>query len=462
MYSNKSKKEKKKQSIGFSRHIRETFILAVPIIIGHLGHMLMGVTDNLMVGRVGAVSLAAAGLSNVLFFLILVMGLGISVAVTPLVAQAFGGGNDEDCGLVLSQGILVNLFSGLILFFVTLALAFFLDRFDQPPAVVEPAKNYIVILGFSIFPMMVFQSYKQFAEGLSVTRSAMVITLLANIVNVFLNWMFIFGHLGAPALGLVGAGIGTLGARTFMAFTMVVVVNRSPGLKIYRTTSSRFHMNIPMIRKILKIGIPTGLQYVFEVSSFAGASVVTGWIGAKELAAHQIALNLSSISYMFSLGVSAAATVRVGTALGRRDISGTRKAGFASAVLISCFMAFFALVFIGLKDVLPGFYVSEGDVVLIASHILVIAGFFQVSDGMQAVSAGMLRGVMDVKIPTAITFAAYWLIGIPAGYILGIHFQRGVTGVWEGLFMGLTAAGIMMFIRFVLITRRNPRMLYPG
>lgn len=439
--------------MGFLRHVRETFILSIPIIIGHLGHMMMAVTDNVMVGRIGSVSLAAAGLSNVLFFLILVMGLGISVAITPLVAQAHGAGEIKECGLVLRQGLIVTLVSGLVLFLITLVLADSLDYLDQPQAVVESAKVYMRILGFSIFPMMVFQSYKQFAEGLSITKSAMVITLLANIVNVFANWMFIFGHLGAPAMGLAGAGLGTLLSRMFMAVAMAVVVMKSPYLKKFEPFGSRFHIHVVMIKKLLRIGIPAGFQYVFEVSSFAGASVLTGWIGTKELAAHQIALNLSSISYMFSLGVSAAATVRVGTTFGKKDIKSTRMAGFAAIALICLFMIFFATIFIGFRFVLPGFYISENDVIVIASQILIIAGVFQVSDGIQAVSAGMLRGVMDVNIPTVITFMAYWVIGIPVGYVLGIRIHQGVTGVWIGLLTGLTASAVMMLVRFHLINR---------
>lgn len=453
MLSNTSDITGQNHSIGFLRHVRETFKLSIPIIIGHLGHMMMAVTDNVMVGRIGSVSLAAAGLSNVLFFLILVMGLGISVAITPLVAQAHGAGEKKECGLVLRQGLIVTLLSGLVLFVITLVLADSLDYLDQPQAVVESAKVYMRILGFSIFPMMVFQSYKQFAEGLSITKSAMVITLLANIVNVFANWIFIFGHLGAPAMGLAGAGLGTLLSRVFMAVAMAVVVMKSPYLKTFDPFGSRFRIHGVMIKKLLRIGIPAGFQYVFEVSSFAGASVLTGWIGTKELAAHQIALNLSSISYMFSLGVSAAATVRVGTTFGKKDIRGTRMAGFAAIALICLFMIFFATTFICFRSIFPGFYISENDVIVIASQILIIAGVFQVSDGIQAVSAGMLRGVMDVNIPTVITFTAYWVIGIPVGYVLGIRMHFGVTGVWIGLLTGLTASAVMMLIRFHLINR---------
>lgn len=446
---------RKRVAGSFSLNARETFTLSIPIIIGHLGHMLMAVTDNLMVGRIGAVSLAAAGLSNVLFFLVMVMGIGISVAITPLVAQIHGSGNRRECGLVLRQGLLVCLLSGLVLYLITLGLVETLEHLDQPGEVVASSRVYMGILGFSIFPMMVFQACKQFAEGLSVTTSAMVITLLANLVNVIANWMFIFGNLGAPAMGLAGAGFGTLFSRIFMAAAMVAVVARSPYLRNFAPFTRGFHIHVPMVKKLLGLGVPTGLQYVFEVSSFAGASVLTGWIGTRELAAHQIALNLTSISYMFSLGISAAATIRVGTALGRKDIRAARTAGFSAITLVCLFMGIFATVFICFKGFLPGLYIDQQDVVIIASHILLVAGIFQFPDGIQAVSAGMLRGAMDVKIPTFITFAAYWLIGLPVGYVLGIRMKLGVTGVWIGLLMGLSASAVMMLTRFHRITRKN-------
>lgn len=439
--------------MGFYTHIRETLRLSIPLIVGQLGHMLMGVTDSIMVGRVGTIPLAASALSHVMFFLVLVMGLGISMAVTPLVAQAFGAGEKTECGVVLRQGLLVNLLTSLVLFGLTLLMADSLKYMHQPPEIIEPATIYMKILGFSIFPVMFFQSYKQFAEGLSVITAAMVITLAANLINVFANWVFIFGHLGVPAMGLTGAGLGTFSSRMFMAVAMVIVISRSSYLKQFDPSLHYRKIDGVMIKKLLRIGIPAGFQYVFEVSSFAGASVLVGWIGTQELAAHQIALNLASISYMVALGISSAVTVRVGTALGRQDPVETRLAGFSALALITMFMCGFALIFISLRTVLPGLYVTDPDVIRIASGILVVVAVFQISDGAQTVGVGMLRGIMDMKIPTILTFIAYWVIGLPSGYILGIRWNLGVTGVWLGLFIGLTASALMMIGRFYRISK---------
>jgi MATE family multidrug resistance protein len=415
--------------------------------------MFMSVADNVMVGRVGTVPLAASALSNSLFFLIMVLGLGISMAITPLVAQAYGSGDKKKCGTIFRQGLLINGVTSLILFALTVLVADCLKDMHQPADVLGPATVYMKILGFSIFPVMVFQSYKQFAEGLSVIKSATVIALMANIVNVMVNWVFIFGHLGMPPMGLNGAGIGTLLSRIFMAVGMMIVVRRSEFLKSFDPSLHDFNIDWAMIKKLLNVGIPIGSQYIFEVSSFSGASIVIGWIGTRELAAHQIALNLASLSYMVSLGISAAATVRVGTAFGRKKYQEARMAGFSAVALCAMFMGLFAVIFISMRNLLPGYYISDPEVIGIASHILVIVAVFQIFDGSQAVGVGMLRGLMDMKIPTVMTFAAYWIIGIPAGYVLGITLHMGVTGVWWGLFFGLSSSAVMMLVRFYRISQ---------
>lgn len=412
----------------------------------------MSVIDTAMVGRIGTVPLAAAAISNVLFYLILVMGLGISTAVTPLTAIAFGAGENKKCGVILRQGLVVNMLSGIVLFILILLLAKMIKYMNQPPEIVASTETYLTVLGYSAFPIMFFQSYKQFAEGIRVIRSAMVISLVANIVNAFVNWVCIFGHLGVPAMGLTGAGIATFCSRLFMALSMFLIVAYAPKLKPYDPTLNYRKIDFQMIKRLFKIGIPTGFQYVFEVSSFAGASVVIGWIGTLELAAHQIALNLASISYMISMGMSAAVTVRVGTAKGQNDLHKARIAGFSGVILCCVIMAGCAVMFILAKNILPGFYIPDQEVIQLAAALLIIVGLFQIPDGAQAVGLGMLRGITDLKIPTLITFTAYWLVGIPVGYLLGITFEKGVIGVWIGLSFGLAASAVMLLLRFHLMT----------
>lgn len=428
--------------------IKKTMKLSLPIVVGQIGHLMMGVVDNIMVGRVGTEALAAASIANALFTLIMVVGFGISMAITPLTAIAYGRGQDRECGVILRQGLILNLFFGVVLCGISMLLSESIRFLNQPAEIIAPASVYMKVLGLSIIPMMIFQSYKQFAEGVSFLKPAMMITLLANLVNAFVNWVFIYGNLGAPEMGLTGAGLATICSRMFMAVCMIYVIMQVPSLKRFDPTLNYRKIDFGIMKKLLKIGIPGGFQYFFEVSAFAASSIMIGWIGATELAAHQIALSLASMTFMVAMGISAAATIRVSNAVGKKDILATRMAGFSAAFLCAAFMASAGLVFIIFRKQLPGFYILEPAVIEIASSLLMIVAVFQVSDGTQAVGLGILRGITDMKIPTFFTLAAYWLAGLPAGYLLAFKFGMGVMGVWVGLLISLTVSALLMMIRF--------------
>lgn len=432
----------------YKKDINITVNLAIPIVIGQLGHMMMGVVDSIMVGKVGAAPLAAASVSNGIFFLVLVFGYGVSMAMSPLVASAHGAQNHKECGVILRQGLLVNVGVGIILFIIVYFAADTIKFMNQPDEIVDQAMRYTKTLAWSIIPVMIFQTYRQFTEGLSMMRPAMITALLANLINVFANWVFIFGNLGMPAFGLVGAGYATFCSRTFMAIALIWYVASAAKLKSFDPTLHYRKIDLGIIRRLLQIGVPSGIQYFFEVSAFAGSAIIIGWIGTKELAAHQIALNLASITFMFALGISAAGTVRVGNAVGRKDIHGIRHAGFSAIILVASVMGFFGLNFIIFRTVFPAFYISDESVIQIASSLLVIAAFFQVSDGTQAVGLGILRGIADVKAPTLYTFLAYWIVGLPVGYLLGFNLGLGVQGVWIGLSLALTVSAILLSVRF--------------
>ncbi len=435
------------------QEIKKTLFLSLPIIVGQLGQMLMSIVDNLMVGQLGAPPLAAASLANSMFLLVMVVGFGVSMAVTPLTAIAFGAGKYEECGVVLRQGLIVNLCSGVLLCAVTFVFSESIPFLNQPQEIVGPAGTYMKILGLSMVPAMLFQSYRQFAEGVAFLAPAMYITLVANLVNVLANWVFIFGHLGLPALGLTGAGIATTSSRIFMALALMAVIRKSAKMQRFDPTLNYRKIDFAMIKRLLSIGIPTGSQYFFEVSAFTASAVMIGWMGTVELAAHQIALNLASISFMVAMGISSGATIRVSRAMGKNNAHGTRIAGFAATLLCGGFMAFAGLIFIVFRSFLPALYISEQAVIDMSASLLVIVAFFQVSDGTQAVGLGILRGITDMKIPTLITLVAYWVLGLPSGYLLAFTFNMGIHGVWYGLFISLTASGIFMMIRFNAKTR---------
>ncbi len=430
------------------KHITSTIQLAYPVIVGQLGIIMMGVVDSLMVGKIGASSLAAASLGNGMTFIILIIGIGVSLAVTPLVAIAVGAGKFEDCGIYFRQSLLVNsilsvLIAGLIYF-----LADFIKYFNQPEEVQNQAISYIKIIGLSSVPLLLFQTYKQFIEGLSIMLPAMIIALLANLVNVFVNWVLIFGNLGFPALALDGAGWATFASRVFMALALMGYVMKNNRFKQYDVSFHYKSINRPVIKKILSLGLPSGIQYFFEIGAFSFAVVMVGWLGTKQQAAHQIAINLASISFMAVLGISVAGSIRVGNAVGMGDISETRRAGFTASLLGASVMLISGIIFILFRNFLPTLYINDQEVISYASSLLIIAALFQLSDGTQAVGIGILRGLTDVKIPTAITFIAYWIVGLPVGYLLGFTFGLNVQGIWIGLLLGLTTSAILLTLRF--------------
>jgi MATE family multidrug resistance protein len=430
------------------KHIISTFQLAYPVIIGQLGIIMMGVVDSLMVGKLGAAPLAASSLGNGTAFIIMIIGIGLSYAVTPLVAIAVGAGKFEDCGIYFRQSLLVNSVASVIIAIIIYFAADLIQYLDQPEEVQKQAVSYMRIIGLSAIPLLLFQSYKQFIEGLSVMRPAMIITLLANLVNAFANWVLIFGNLGFPALELNGAGWATFASRVFMSLALMGFVMNNKFFKQYDVTFHYRSINWIVIKKILSLGLPSGFQYFFEVGAFAFAVIMVGWLGTAQLAAHQIALNLASISFMAVLGISVAGSIRVGNAVGMKDIAETRRAGFTASLIGASIMMVAGITFITLRDFLPTLYVNDEVVISYASSLLIIAALFQISDGTQAVGIGILRGLTDVKIPTAITFIAYWIVGLPVGYLLGFTYDLGVQGVWIGLLMGLTTSAILLTLRF--------------
>ena len=430
------------------KHIISTFQLAYPVIIGQLGIIMMGVVDSLMVGKLGAAPLAAASLGNSLAFIILIIGIGVSLAVTPLVAIAVGSNKFEDCGVYFRQSLLVNSVLSIIIAFAIYFGADLIHYFNQPLEVQYQAKYFMRIIGFSAIPLMTFQTYKQFIEGLSVMRPAMIIVLLANLINAFGNWVLVFGNLGLPALGLNGSGWATFASRVFMALALMGFVMNNKFFKKYDVSFHFKSINWPVIKKILSLGLPSGIQYFFEVGAFSFAVIMVGWLGTKQLAAHQIAINLASISFMAVLGISVAGSIRVGNAVGMKDISETRRAGFTASLLGASIMFVAGIIFILFRNFLPTLYVTDEVVISYASSLLIIAALFQLSDGTQAVGIGILRGLTDVKFPTAITFIAYWIVGLPIGYLLGFNYELGVQGVWIGLLFGLTTSAILLTLRF--------------
>jgi len=432
----------------YLNHFKKTFLLAYPVCLSQLGHIMVGVIDTAMVGYVSTTAQAAASLANSLFTLVLVFSIGFSFGITPLVAAADGNKNLKQISLLLSNGFVINLLVGFLLFILLFISAPFLHYLHQPESVMEMTIPFFNILMLSILPITVFAILKQFTEGLSYTKIAMFISIGSNILNVVLNYIFIFGKLGVAPMGMIGSAKATLISRIIMATAMLVYVYKSKHFKIYYKAIRIKSISFSVMKKIAEIGIPSGLQFLFEVGAFCFATIMVGWLGIQQLAAHQIALSIASITYMIASGIGAAATVRVGNYYGQKDIVNLKLAGFSAVIMVTFLMIICALTFILTRNLSPQFFSINGDVKTIASSLLVIAAFFQLSDGIQVVSLGALRGIADVRVPTYITLVSYWLIALPIGYALGFTFHLGVQGVWYGLLIGLTVAAILLLTRF--------------
>ncbi|MCH7411593.1 MATE family efflux transporter [Belliella sp. DSM 111904] len=440
-------------TIAFKDHFSKTFTLAYPVMLSQLGQVLVGVADSMMVGRLGAIPLAAASLANSIFFVVLMFGIGVSMAITPLVAMADGKKKDNKIGRLFRHGFVINTATAFILFILITLFTPLLKFMDQPEEVVTFAIPYLIIITISILPFMFFQTFKQFAEGLSQTKQAMYITLVCNALNVFLNWVMIYGNLGFPALGLNGAGWATLISRILMGIIIAYYVFKSKRYKRFDLGFRIKKFSFPMVSKMIRIGVPTGFQYIFEVGAFSTAAIMMGWIGVTALAAHQIAINLASISYMMASGLSSAAMVRVGNQLGRNDIKTLREAGFTVFAMVALFMLISAFIFIVFREFLPSLYIDDPVVISMSASLLVIAGIFQLSDGIQVVGLGALRGMADVKVPTIITLIAYWVIGLPLGYFFAFILDLKELGVWYGLLIGLSITGVMLLVRFHTLSK---------
>jgi MATE family, multidrug efflux pump len=436
-------------------HLRTNMSLAVPVMASQLGQVMVGVADNMMVGQVGYIPLAGASLGNAIFYFFMTFGLGVSFAITPLVGFADGEGDKKQCGQVLRHGLLVNSILGVLLFILVMVVANYLHLFGQEQAVVDQATPYMFVIGFSMIPFLVFQSFRQFSEGLSMTKVPMVVSVSMNVLNIILNYLLIYGKFGFPELGLLGAGIATLISRVAMAVAMMAYVLMSTRFKPYLSGLGIKNLNLNLIRDLLRIGVPAGLQFVFEVGAFSMAAIMMGWINASTQAAHQIAINMASISYMTVSGLGAAAAIRVGNQLGQKNYRTMKNAVLTLLAMGTALMVVFALVFIIGKDSLPLLYNDQPEVVKVASSLLIIAALFQLSDGIQVISLGGLRGMKDVKIPTMITFLAYWIVALPLGYVLAFKYNYGADGIWFGLFLGLTIAGIWVFFRFIKLANRR-------
>ncbi len=441
----------------YKQHYKTNLKLAFPVVVSQLGHTLVQTADGIVVGHfAGTVALAAVALVNSIFIITLVLGIGVAYGLTPLIAQHNGRHEHRQCGQLLMNSLLINIVTSTVLFVaVYFGSMYLISHLHQSAAVVQQARPYLFLLGLSLLPLMIFNTFKQFAEGLSFTKQAMMVSIWGNVLNICLGVIFVKGLFGIRPMGIAGVGYSTLIDRCVMAMVMAVYVFRSARFKSYLTGFGVSALNWLQSRQILKLGLPVGLQYFFEVSAFGGATIIIGQIGVIPQAAHQVAINLSSITYMMASGLAAAAAIKSGNYFGQREYQLFRLSAISSYHMVLVFMSFTALIFALANHLLPWIITSDRQVIAISANLLVIAAVFQLFDGAQVVGLGVLRGMGDVNIPTIITFLAYWVVGLPVGYWLGIQLHWGVNGVWYGLTLGFMVAALLLYFRFTTFGKKQ-------
>ena len=443
----------------FSYNIR----LAYPVILGMLGHTITGIVDNIMVGKLGAAELAAASLGNSMVFVAMSVGIGFSTAITPIIAEGDAEKDTAKVRTVFHHGLFLCTLLGLMLFAVVWFAKPLMYLMGQPDEVVKLAAPYVDWVAFSLLPMVIFQGYKQFADGLSLTKYAMYAVIISNVINIVVNYLLIYGIWFFPKMGIIGAALGTVVSRIFMLVYMHYSLYYNSKLKTYFSNFTFDEIKKSILKKITALGVPSSMQMLFEVALFTAAVWLSGSLGANSQAANQIALSLASMTFMFAMGLSVAAMIRVGNQKGLKDYRKMQLVARSIFLLAVILEIIFALLFVLFHEYLPLYFLNmknpelvleNTEVITIASTLLLVAAVFQISDGIQVVVLGALRGLQDVRIPTYITFVAYWVIGFPVSYYLGLHTPLKATGIWIGLLAGLTAASIFLYIRFHILTKR--------
>ena len=447
----------------YTKEFKYNWQLAAPVMLGMLGHTFVSFVDNIMVGQLGTAELAAVSLGNSFMFVGMSLGIGFSTAITPLIAEADAANDFLKGKSSFKHGLFLCTVIGILLFLLVFMAKPLMYFMKQPVEVVELAIPYLNFVAISLIPLVVFQGFKQFSDGMSMTKAPMYATLVGNIINVILNYLLIFGKFGFPEMGIVGAAYGTLASRIIMVWYLWYLLKGKEKSKAYVTQIKFFVLDKLMLRKLLALGAPSAMQMFFEVAIFTSAIWLSGLLGKNPQAANQIALNLSSMTFMVAMGLSVAAMIRVGNQKGLKAYFELRRIAFSLFLMGTLFAICFALLFFAFHNHLPKIYVDFNDaenlmdnmeVVGIASKLLIAAAVFQISDSIQVLVLGALRGLQDVKIPTIITFISYWLIGFPISWFLGKEDAYGSFGIWLGLLSSLTTAAILLYIRFNYLTKK--------
>ena len=433
--------------------------LALPVVLTQLGQILTQFADNLMVGRYGGddpVPLAAVSFGGAVFFLFFITAIGVALGMTPLVGELFARGDREQSAKLLHNGILFYTLLGIGVTLAQYAVIPFMYRLGQPAEVVDAAIPYYRMLALSMPFVMLFFAFKQFLEGVGNTKAEMAATIVANAANIVLNWIFIYGRCGFAQMGAEGAGLATLLARILAMALMIGYFCSRRRYRSYLDGFSLRNCSRRSIRQLLRMGLPIGSQMFLETSAFIGTGIMMGWFGTLALCANQIAITLGNCAFMIVTSIGAATTIRVSHCYGARSIGELSLAAKASFHLVLIWNILAATVFITLRHWIPTLFTTNAEVIAITSELMFFVALYQLSDGVQNVSVGILRGIQDVKVIMPIAFVSYWLLNLPVGYLFGFTLGMGPSGLFLGFSFGLSAAAVLMILRI----RRSVRGLY--
>lgn len=428
--------------------------VALPVMLTQAGQITVNLADNIMVGHLGTAELAGVSFANSIFILGMVFGIGFTQGLTPHVGQSFGCGNHARVGALLENSLTLNFIASILLTLLMYGMSFFMGSMGQTEDVVIQARLYYNTMLFSLLPFLMFFGLRQFSEGIGITKYAMYITLVANALNITLNWALIYGHLGFSAMGVKGAAIATLVSRILMFVSFLVFFFKHSSYNVYLKHFSRKLINRALLKDVLKTSIPLSFQNLVEITAFSLSAIMVGWSGKVSLAAHQIAMSMSSFSFMLALGVGAASTIRVSHQYGFGDFKAMRKEGFAAVHLSVALMSVSGIAYILFRNYIPVIYTEDILVREMAAKLLVIAALFQIFDAMQLSGLAALRALADVKIPLILSIVSYYLVCLPLGYLCGVVLGMGAVGVWIGLLLGLVFAALLFLWRFNIISNK--------
>jgi MATE family multidrug resistance protein len=438
-----------------AKHNRDTFDLAWPLILTQVGHIITGMVDTIFLGQIGVAEQAAGIFANNIYVLLLVFGIGLSYATTPLVTTANENNDLEQKASLFKNSLFLNFGTSIILFLILFFSAPLLRYLQQPDEVVVLAIPFYEVLIFSLLPLSFFFVCKQYCEGLSNTRPALIISILGNLLNILLNYLLIHGYAGLPKLGYLGSAWATFIARCFMGFGFLYLMYKTPAINAIFTVFKKVKVNMKHLRELAKIGFNSAMQFTFEVAAFVVAGLMAGSFGKEQIDAHGVSLHLAAFTYMFGSGIASAATIRVGIFKAQGNWVEVKNAGMSAIRLVLVIMGACGVIFLVLNNYLPLIFSSEKAVVELASQLLLIAALFQLFDGLQVTVIGILRGLEDVKISTYVTFVGYWIITLGLCYVLAFMFKMEVIGVWIGLLAGLLFVGIALFLRFRYLYKKR-------